>query len=128
MAPMKLPLLVLFAPLAACAVPPAAPTPQGQASEIAGRSAGAPRDCIPIERTEALRVSEGAPGILIYGRGPTIWATRLDPGCGFSHSDVLITQSHDGRYCRGDLVRSTDGISNIPGPTCVLGEFVPYRR
>jgi hypothetical protein len=66
--------------------------------------------------------------MLLYGRGTTIWASRLEPGCGFSHNDTLITESHDGRYCKGDLVRSNNGISNIPGPTCVFGEFVPYKR
>lgn len=125
---MKPSFLILPLTLAACAVPQPAPQPQRHASELAGRTAGAPKACIPIYRTDALRVSEDDPHMLLYGRGATVWASWLAPGCGFSHSDVLITESHDGRYCRGDLVRSSNGISNIPGPTCVLGEFVPYGR
>jgi hypothetical protein len=123
------PILLIALP-AACAAPQpaAAPAPRQQAGELAGRTAGAPQDCIPIYRTEALRVADGDTHLLLYGRGSTIWASSLGPGCGFSHSDVLITESHDGRYCRGDLVRSTDGMSRVPGPTCVLGEFVPYKR
>jgi hypothetical protein len=120
----------LCALLAACAAPPptTGPAPRQQIGELAGRTPGAPEDCIPIYRTEALRVADGDTHLLLYGRGSTIWASSLGPGCGFTHSDVLITESHDGRYCRGDLVRSNNGISNIPGPTCVLGEFVPYKR
>ena len=65
--------------------------------------------------------------MLLYSRGATIWANNLGPECGFSVNDTLISEplSH---YCRGDLVRSFDHMSNIPGPTCVLGDFVPYTR
>ena len=123
------PLLLLpIAALSACAAPPPPSAPQGQSAELAGRTAGPAEDCIPIYRTEGLRVADGDGHMLLYGRGTTIWASSLGPGCGFSHNDTLITESHDGRYCRGDLVRSNNGISNIPGPTCVLGEFVPYKR
>jgi hypothetical protein len=125
---MKRFLLLVIAPLAACAAPQPSPAPQRVAVELAGRTAGPAQDCIPIVRTEPLRLAEGDAHMLLYGRGTTIWANSLGPGCGFSYSDTLITESHDGRYCRGDLVRSTDGISRVPGPTCVLGEFVPYKR
>jgi len=30
--------------------------------------------------------------------------------------------------CRGDIVRSFDRLSKIPGPSCVLNDFVPYTR
>jgi hypothetical protein len=125
---MKASLLIPIAALAACAAPAPEPAPQRQASELAGRTPGPAQDCIPSVRTEPLRVAEGDTHMLLYGRGTTIWASRLEPGCGFSHNDTLITESHDGRYCKGDLVRSNNGISNIPGPTCVFGEFVPYKR
>lgn len=125
---MKSSILILAALLAACVAPQPDPAAQRQAAELVGRTPGPAEDCIPMVRTEALRVAEGDPHLLLYGRGTTIWASSLGPGCGFRHSDVLITESHDGRYCRGDLVRSSDGISPVPGPTCVLGEWVPYKR
>jgi hypothetical protein len=28
----------------------------------------------------------------------------------------------------GDLVRSFDSVSKIPGPSCRLGDFIPYTR
>lgn len=72
-------------------------------------------------------MSDSDPHTLLYGRGGTIWASDLGPDCGFSVSDVLISEPLS-RYCRGDLVRSFDRQSRIPGPTCVLGDFVPYTK
>jgi hypothetical protein len=112
--------------LAGCAAPqPAAP--ERQPAELAGRTAGAPQPCVPIVRTEALRVSDANPHVLLYGRGRMIWANDLGAGCGFSVHDVLVSELLT-RYCRGDLVRSFDGMSRIPGPSCALGDFVPYSR
>ena len=95
--------------------------------ELAGRAAGAPQHCLEYSRTESLRVSDTDPHMLLYGRGRTIWANDLGPGCGFSRNDVLVTRPLS-RYCRGDVVRSFDNVSRIPGPGCVLGDFVPYTR
>src|SRR5690242_3310701 len=118
--------LWLIALIASCAAPP--PTaPDRPAAELAGRTAGAPQHCLAFERTEGLRVSDTDRHMLLYGRGRTIWASNVGPGCGFSVNDTLLSEPLT-RYCRGDLVRSFDHLSNIPGPTCVLGDFVPYTR
>jgi hypothetical protein len=119
-------LVMLLALPAACAAPqPAAP--ERPPVELAGRNAGQRQNCVPIVRSEALRVSDTNRHVLIYGRGKTVWASDLGPGCGFSVNDVLVTEPII-RYCRGDLVRSFDNMSRIPGPTCVLGDFTPYTR
>jgi len=123
----RAPLLILALFTGCSAPPPEAPSPPGQVVELQGRTAGPARNCIAFDRTEGLRVSDSDPHTLLYGRGRTIWASRLDPGCGFSVSDVLVSEPIS-RYCRGDLVRSFDHLSRIPGPTCVLGSFVPYSR
>ena len=116
----------VIALVASCAAPQ--PTaPDRPAAELAGRTAGAPRHCLSFERTEGLRVSDTDSHKLLYGNGRTIWASHLGPGCGFSVNDTLISEPLS-RYCQGDLVRSFDHLSNIPGPTCVLGDFVPYTR
>ena len=57
-----------------------------------------------------------------------IWANPLGPHCSFRSDDVLVTEPIGSSYCRGDLVRSFDSQSRIPGPACVLGDFIPYRR
>ena len=84
--------------------------------------------CVLIQASEALRVSDTNRHVLLYGSGKTIWANQLAPACGFGRDDVLITEPTGSYHCRGDLVRSMDRLSHIPGPSCVIGEFVPYTR
>jgi hypothetical protein len=117
--------------IASCAPPPPAAAPgqaPRQAEELAGRTAGAPQHCALIERQEGLRVSQSDPHTLVYGTGRTVWANNLGPGCGFARGDTLVVHPIGASYCRGDIVRSFDGQSRIPGPSCALGDFVPYRR
>ena len=83
--------------------------------------------CVAISSQQSLRVSDSDRHMLLYGNGRTIWANRLGQ-CTFGSDDVLVTEPMGSYYCRGDLVRSFDRLSRIPGPACVLGEFVPYNR
>jgi hypothetical protein len=119
--------VAFLAILAGCAAPqPGAP--QGVAEELAGRTAGAPQRCVQIVRDQGLRVSETDRHTLIYGGGSTVFANRLGPGCGFARNDVLVLEPVGSSYCRGDIVRSFDAQSRIPGPSCILGDFTPYTR
>lgn len=124
--PMKraLPLLTLI--LASCAYSPPAPQQQGRAAELAGRVAGAPQHCVTISTANSMRVSETDRHTLLYGSGRTIWANPLGPGCYVGTNDALVTEPHANSYCRGDIVRSFDTSSRIPGMSCVLGDFIPY--
>ncbi|MEA3079082.1 MAG: hypothetical protein QOF05_490 [Sphingomonadales bacterium] len=113
--------------LGSCAPPPPAAQQRGPDAELAGRVAGAPERCVSISSQQSLRVSDSDRHMLLYGNGRTIWANRLGQ-CTFGSNDVLVTEPMGSYYCRGDLVRSFDRQSRIPGPACVLGEFVPYNR
>jgi len=126
---MRLVIWVITGALAgSCAAPqPEAPA-RKESVELAGRTAGAPQRCVLIEQNQALRVSDGDRHKLLYGSGETIWANSLPPGCGFSRTDTLISEPVGAYHCRGDLVRSIDQFSGIPGPSCILGDFVPYTR
>jgi hypothetical protein len=123
---MRFQFILLAMALGSCAAPP--PGVPGRATELAGRVAGAPKDCLPIRTTENLRVSDGDPTTLVYGSGKTIWANHLGPGCSFGFNDIPVFEPTVGSYCRGDIVRSFDRDSHIPGPSCVLGEFISYTR
>lgn len=125
---MKLRIVLLIGILGACAAPPPGSDRQGPPVELAGRVAGAPRRCISLIPIEALRVSETDRHTLVYGHGKTIWANHLGPSCGFDHDDILVTEPTGSQLCGGDIVRSIDRNSHIPGPSCVLNEFVPYTR
>lgn len=125
---MKLRLAPIATVLASCvALPPSAGI-EGPPSELAGRAAGAPQQCVLIQQLDALRVSDNNRHTLLYGSGRTIWANQLGRECTFGTNDLLVTEPIGSHYCRGDIVRSFDRLSRIPGPSCVLGNFVPYTR
>lgn len=112
--------------VAACA--PAAPSrPPAAIPELAGRTAGVPQRCVPIRQNDSLRIADS--GIVLYGSGRTLWLNRLGSDCpGMTRMDVLVVEPTGSQYCRGDLVRTVDPVSRIPGPACRLGDFVPYTR
>ena len=121
---MKVPIL-LFALLAgSCALPTADRSAAG--GDLAGRTPGDPRQCISLSQTETLRTSDVDPHSLIYGSGGTLWVNRIGQ-CAFGSNDLLVTEPMGSYLCRGDLVRSFDRTSHVPGRSCVLGDFVPYH-
>ena len=109
----------------AAAQPVAAPV-----SEVKGRVAGAPLPCVRLTpSSQSLRPSRDSGHILLWGSGKTIWVNQLHRSCGFNRdNDVLVLEPSTSSLCRGDIVRSFDRLSRIPGPACVLNEFVPYTR
>lgn len=113
--------------IAACVATPATMELRN-ATELVGRTAGAPRRCVPIERDVGLTIADGDSHKILYGRGQTVWANDLGPSCGFTPNATLIVEPIGASYCRGDLVRSVDPVSGIRGPACFLGDFVPYTR
>jgi len=116
--------------LGSCAEPPppGPPPPQGPVRELAGRFAGKIEHCVPIQQIESMRVADNDRHLLLYGSGRTIWVNHLGPECGFGRDDVLVTQPFGSSYCQGDIVRSFDRYSKIPGPSCVLSDWVSYNR
>ena len=43
-------------------------------------------------------------------------------------SDIMVVRQFGSSTCEGDFFHLVDRSSGIRGPTCVLGEFVPYRK
>jgi len=124
---MRIRLIGVAAIFATCAAaqPVAAPVP-----ELNGRVAGPPVTCVRVSSTsKSLRPSRVNGHVLLWGSGKTIWANQLRGSCGYNRdNDVLVLEPSTSSLCRGDFVRSFDRSSRIPGPTCVLKEFVPYTR
>jgi hypothetical protein len=116
--------LAVFA--AGCA--PAGPVPAPTAiPDLARRVAGPKQSCVNINSTASLRIVDQA--TVLYTSGSTVWLNRLATQCsGASGFDILVTHPTGSQYCRGDIVQAVDPVSKIPGPSCVLGDFVPYRR
>ena len=122
--------LVLIVPalLAAGCMRPLSPSGSTVAEEIAGRAAGPPQSCISSSPQEGLRVLDAA--TLAYGHGRTIYVNNLGAACpGLEPTGTLIVEPGlGGQYCRGDHVRGREMGAIISGPTCILGDWVPYRR
>ena len=119
--------VLLFATLlGSCVARPQQALPV-QVTELVGRTAGVSKDCLPLRPTQGLHVADDR-STLVYGSGKTVWANALGPGCSFGFNDIPIFEPTVSSYCRGDIVRTVDRYSGIPGPSCVLGPFVPFTR
>ena len=121
-------MLIAAAGLAASCSRPAAPPGQDFAQLTAGRAAGPPQTCITSNPAENLHVID--PQTLAYGYGRTIYINRLPAACpALSQFNTLIVEGGiGGQYCRGDRVRGLEPGAIIPGPSCNLGDWVPYRQ
>lgn len=111
-----------------CAAQPGTPNDTAAFSrELAGRVAGAPQSCISAQPGQGLRVINGQ--TLAYDDGPTTWVNHLAARCpAIEPLNTVIVQPQLGsQYCRGDHIRGLEPGAIIPGPTCFLGEWVPYR-
>jgi hypothetical protein len=115
-------------PLVGCARP-VAPADDTLAQRIAGYTAGAPESCVVAEA--ARNVVANDPATLVYDRGSVIYINRLADACpGLRESStIVVLGSNGGQYCRGDRFRTREfQVTAVTGPTCILGEWTPYRR
>lgn len=95
---------------------------------LGGKVAGEPVSCLSSVRTnDVIRVSDT---ILLYRvSGNLVYKNELNPGCpGLGRSnDIMVSEIRGPGPCRGDIIHLTDHTSGIRGPSCALGDFVPYR-
>jgi hypothetical protein len=98
------------------------------AAELADRQAGAPLECIDAATSQSLDIASR--DTLVYRTARITYVNRLDSPCPgvrpFNH--LIIEPSSSGHYCRGDRIRGVEAGSNVPGPICLLGPFIPYSR
>jgi hypothetical protein len=100
---------------------------EGLATRLAGRTAGPPQSCVLTRPDFSLHAVD--PTTITYGSGSTIYVNRLGPCPGLRElSTIIVTSASSGQYCRGDRIRANEPGSIIPGPTCNLGDWIPYRR
>ena len=124
-----------FMLVASCAPVDSTPKPLTEkqsitlARQLDGKIAGAPQRCISdYSAANLIRVSDD---ILLYRvSGGLVYKNQLRGGCpGLSRdSDIIVSEQYGTQKCSGDLIRLVDQTSGIPGPTCSLGDFVPYRK
>lgn len=121
--------------LASCAPVDSTPAPltEKQSAKmeklLKGKIAGEPQSCISNFGNDGLeRISDS---ILVYRpSGGTVYVNTLTSPCPglASGNDIIVTESFGNQLCRNDFVRLVDRTAGFPGPTCSLGDFVPYRK
>lgn len=123
---MRIPHFLFLTPAAAL-VASCAPAPETAGPivipQIAGRVAGPPQSCVPTDSSASFMI-EGH--TLVYTRSNVVWVNTTN--CPASSNDIPVFHPFGSQHCRGDIVRMVDRLTQIPGPSCVLGDFVPYRR
>ncbi len=97
--------------------------------QLAGKIPGEPIRCLPNTRTsDTIRVSDS---ILLYRSGRNLVyrndLRNICPGLA-RDSDIMVVRQFGSSTCEGDFFHLVDRSSGIRGPTCVFGEFVPYRK
>ncbi len=127
--------MMLLASLAGCAATgkrtPAALTAR-QSQELAraldGKTPGKPVSCVSrMLGTDGLHAVTD--DLLIYRvNRDLVYRNNLNGSCtGISRGATLVLQPTNDQYCRNDIARSVDLTTGMPGPSCALGDFVPYR-
>ena len=96
------------------------------ARELAGRTAGPAQTCVSTSRLGTATIYGDT---LLYRDGATLWTNTIAQCPGLSRDPILINEVFGGQSCENDLMRTVDrGAGAIPGPTCRLGKFTPYRK
>lgn len=123
-------MLPLLLGLSACAANEEQVSARAEAElseELAGRTAGEPRNCISAATGRSLVVRDKR--TLVYEEGGTIWVNRLEAACpSLDPFGQLRIDVQGSQYCRNDRIQGLEPGSAIPGPWCRLGSFTPYRR
>jgi hypothetical protein len=125
--------LAIAAALAGCATTPERQAEQAARAQaelartLAGRVAGKPQTCLPVDLRDAPRII--APDTLVYGETrDRLWLVRVQ-GCTFlRNDDIVIAEVFGGQFCRNDLLRTLPRTGGIPSPACRFGEFTPWNR
>lgn len=122
-------LLAIMAAMLASGAQAASKTPQDElAAEIAGRTAGAPVNCIIQRNIQSVHIIPGL--ALVYETyNGTRYVNKPTSGAGFLRRDyILVTDTHSSQLCNIDIVRLVDSLSRTQFGSVSLGKFVPYPK
>jgi hypothetical protein len=123
--------LASVATVAGCTTAP--PQPRSHASEqhlqrlLAGKSAGAPRSCLPHYRAADMVVFDDK--TVLFRDGRRIWRSEMSGHCALldsGHYTLVMRSFGASGPCRGDIAHLVDLSSGMTAGSCVWGDFVPY--
>lgn len=119
--------------LAACAQPQPYEMTERDASRLqealAGKTAGAPKDCLPLTSARNPEIIDG--GHILYKQGRTTWLNTPEMRCPLVGGSgyVLVLEPFGGsRICDGDIAKVLDTSTGAIVGACSLGKFVPYTE
>ena len=94
---------------------------------LAGKVAGKPQSCLPLQRSNDMVVIDD--NTIIYRDGRTTYVNTPLGGCNNlgNGSYALVTRSNGSQLCRGDISEVKDLTAGITVGSCALGDFVPFR-
>jgi hypothetical protein len=106
----------------------AGPNESRLSTELAGRTAGAPANCIFAARMEGPIIIDRQT-IIFRENGRRVWRADLGDTCRSLREDmILILRSRESRLCRNDVFQSLEPGSRIPSGTCQFRQFTPYDK
>jgi hypothetical protein len=130
--------LAIFLTLAATACaegPPSKAALKQQATEarrldeaLAGLIPGKPISCIESRLANGPE-SYGETTLLFRMGSKLIYRTETRGTCrDVGNGRALVTRTFGSRLCRGDIASVADLTAGFSTDTCVMGDFVPYRK
>jgi hypothetical protein len=104
-----------------------------QSAELAralkDKTAGKPVNCISNSRnSNTIRISDN---ILLYRvSGNLVYQNNLRYSCpGLARgNEIMVSEIYGDNLCKGDTFSLADRYNGINGPTCSLGEFIPFKK
>lgn len=121
--------LIAFGLVFGAATAQAAPVDREAQLERAleGRVAGAPVDCITVNRIRGTRIIPDT--AIVYEVGNVLYVNRPRAGArSLEEMDTLISRPFSNRLCSVDTIQLYDMSARMTHGVVFLGEFVPYRR
>jgi hypothetical protein len=96
---------------------------------LGGKVQGEAVQCLPNHlRHDMVRVSDT---MLIYRvSGNLSYRNDLRGSCpGLARDrDIIVTRQFGSSTCSGDFFHLVDRTSGMRGPTCIFGDFIPFRK
>jgi hypothetical protein len=98
------------------------------AKALEGKTAGTPVNCVRRQLGTA-GLHAVSDELLIYRVNRNlVYRNNLNGSCvGISRGNAMVLKPTNDQYCRNDIVGSVDFTTGMRGPSCALGDFVPYR-
>lgn len=92
---------------------------------LEGRTAGPAERCLPTNRNDSAAIRGDT---LVWDSGRTIWVNRIADCPALRRDPILVFEVFGAQLCEREFFRTVDRGASIPGPSCQLGKFVPYRK